>query len=230
MIELEDIKLVVFDLDDTLYPEYEFAEGGFRNVASFLAGENVPLARQLAEKMKALAQAGRRGAVFQAVLSDLQRPCCQENILDLLRLYRTSNRPLSLFPDADRAVIRFCKGHFFSGILTDGPLESQQAKIRLLKLQPRVDHIVYTAELGPGREKPSPAGFELMMKKFNVQPRQCVYIADNEAKDFYAPNILGWRSVKVLRPEGVYFDAAAISDLYKPQFVIGIFDELNLLS
>ncbi len=229
MIELEDIKLVVFDLDDTLYPENEFAEGGFGNVASFLAGENVPLARQLAEKMKSLARAGRRKTLFQTLLSEMHQPVTEEKISGLIRLYRTTDRPLSLFPDAERTLSRFRVRRYFLGILTDGPLESQQTKIRLLNLQSRVDRITYTAELGPGFEKPSPGGFERMMKQFNLQPRQCVYIADNEAKDFLAPNTLGWRSVKVLRPGGVYFSTAAITDSYKPQFVIETLDDLNLI-
>jgi putative hydrolase of the HAD superfamily len=230
MIELEDIKLVVFDLDDTLYPENDFVAGGFDHVASFLAGENALLVRQLVEKMKALAQAGQRRILFQTLLSELHQSVTEEKVSELVRLYRTSDRPLSLFPDAERALTRFRENHFFLGILTDGPLESQQTKIKLLHLRPRVDHIIYTAELGPGFEKPSTAGFEGMMKNFGVLPRQCIYIADNEAKDFYGPNTLGWHSLKILRPQGVYLNTPAKGDFYKPQFIAETLDTLNLLA
>ncbi len=229
MIELEDIKLVVFDLDDTLYPENDFVEGGFGRVASFLAGENGSLVRQLTEKMKVPALAGRRGTLFQTLLSELHQPVTEEKVSELVRLYRTSDRPLSLFPDADRALTRFRENHFFLGILTDGPLEAQQTKIKLLNLRVRVDHIIYTAELGPGFEKPSTAGFEGMAKKFKVLPRQCIYIADNEAKDFHGPNALGWHSVKIRRPQGVYFNTPAKEDSYKPQLIVETLDALKLL-
>jgi putative hydrolase of the HAD superfamily len=38
---------------------------------------------------------------------------------------------------------------------------------------------------------------------------QYIYIADNPAKDFVAPNLLGWKTVQILRPEGQYQSVSA---------------------
>jgi len=42
-----------------------------------------------------------------------------------------------------------------------------------------------------------------------VPPRACIYVADNPAKDFIAPNALGWGTVFIKRPGGIYADREA---------------------
>lgn len=226
MIELNDIKLVVFDLDDTLYPEAEFVEGGFRNIGAMLAEGNLKLTHQLLEKMKYLLHAGRRD-IFQVVLGDLQRQSSPDQIRELLRIYRTTDRPLKLFPDAELAIDR-CRGAGLKlGMITDGPVEAQKTKVRLLDVEKRLDRLVYTEELGPEFGKPCPHCFEGMMKEFGVDPGQCVYIADNEEKDFYGPRSLGWRTVRVRRAGGIYLHRTAKDEQYKAEFTIHSFDELS---
>jgi putative hydrolase of the HAD superfamily len=53
-----------------------------------------------------------------------------------------------------------------------------------------------------------------------------VYVADNEAKDFVAPNARGWLTVKVAREGGEYLRAAA-PDGGKAQVEIGSLGELR---
>ena len=57
--------------------------------------------------------------------------------------------------------------------------------------------------------KPHRHGFELIQRRFALPPEAFVYVADNPAKDFVAPRALGWRTVQVVRPEGVHIEAVA---------------------
>ncbi|MHC4566269.1 MAG: HAD family hydrolase, partial [Planctomycetota bacterium] len=69
--------------------------------------------------------------------------------------------------------------------------------------------IVYTEQLGRQFWKPSPVGFEKMMNNLGANPENMVYIADNEKKDFIAPNNLGFSTVRLIRPAGIH---TAVSD------------------
>jgi putative hydrolase of the HAD superfamily len=228
MIEMQEVKLVVFDLDDTLYPEAEFVEGGFRNIGSMLAEGNLNLTRQILEKMKYLLHAGRRD-IFQVVLADLKRQSSPEQITELVRVYRTTDRPLKLFLDADLAIDRYRGSGLILGMVTDGPVEAQKTKVRLLDIEKRLDRIVYTEQYGPEFGKPCPHCFELLMKEFGVEPGQCVYIADNESKDFVAPNLLHWRTIKIVRSGGIYLHHAGKDEQYKAGYTIHSFDELSVI-
>jgi len=228
MVVIDGIKLVVFDLDDTLYPEWDFVEGGFRNVAACLAGDSAELADRLVGKMKELIRSEGRGAIFQAILTDLGLEATSERVSELVGVYRTSERPLAFFPDSARAIERFREAGFLLAVLTDGAISSQATKVRLLDLERKVDRVIYTDSYGPGFGKPCPYCFEVLMKEFSVEPEGCVYIADNEMKDFLAPNTLGWQTVKVVRPNGVYRERRSEDLGYQARCTVETLDELEL--
>ena len=52
--------------------------------------------------------------------------------------------------------------------------------------------------------KPSPRGFEKIGELLDVPHERCAYVGDNPAKDFVAPNALGWRTVQYVRAGQVH--------------------------
>jgi len=79
-------------------------------------------------------------------------------------------------------------------------------KFDALGLADYFDAVIFTESLGPDRKywKPSPEGFEIAAERLAVDHRACCYVADNPAKDFVAPNALGWRTIQLLLPEQVH--------------------------
>ena len=213
---------VIFDLDDTLYSEREYAFSGFEAVAAtfeYVFGDP----GELAADMRRLFDTEHRPRVFNALLTERNLPEDPALIRLMVELYRAHTPAIQLFPDADSALTRLrdrCK----LGLITDGPTEQQWAKIDALDLRPRLDEILLTGEL-TGREggdqvgqpetraagfgKPHPLAFEQMSHRLGVEPSLCAYVADNPAKDFIAPNALGWTTIRVLRADGIYRDRAA---------------------
>jgi putative hydrolase of the HAD superfamily len=225
MLSIDRIQLITFDLDDTLYPEMDYVAGGLRNVADVLAKGNTRLSDLLYKKMIDRHTAGRRD-IFQTVLADLGETVSEDAIRGLIDIYRTSDRKLTLFTDADRAMDRLRAAGVKMAILTDGWLEAQRKKVEWLKLADRMDAIFYTDALGKDFWKPCPKGFEDLMKRFNLSPAQCVYIADNELKDFVGPKSLGWRTVKIVREQGIYRNKTVENDIYKSEFSVNSLDDL----
>lgn len=194
----------VFDLDDTLYPEREYVVSGFRTVAREFAIRLGDPALTL-ERMIRLFDSKHRPRVFHALLDELslEDPTLATAMIETYRAHRPA---LALFDDADR-VLGDLGGRFHLGILTDGRPTAQRAKIEALALRTRVDEIVVSSELAPMICKPDPRPFEFISTRLQVRWNRIAYVGDNAAKDFLAPNRMGWRTVQVRRPGGFYRDA-----------------------
>jgi len=110
-------------------------------------------------------------------------------------------------------------------LITDGFLPGQKLKVRALGIEKYFKCIVYTEELGREFWKPSPRGFETILEKLKEKAEMCVYVADNEKKDFIAPNKLGIRTIQLIRPVRLHTKESPNSD-GKAEFVIKKITEL----
>jgi len=227
-VALHDTQLLVFDLDDTLYPEMQFVKGGFRAAAGMLAEKLKLPAETLFDQMSRLLQEGRWGSIFQDLLVRHGRGNDPEMVERLVEVYRRHEPKLSLFDDAARALRRL-QGRRRLAVLTDGYLAVQQRKVRALGLEPMVDAVVYTDTWGRDHWKPDPKGFEYLQRRFSTRPERCMYVADNVKKDFIAPNRLGWTSVIIRRRESVHpYSRDLIPPQGEPDHSIDSLDELRL--
>lgn len=190
---------VLLDLDDTLYPEREFARGGFRAAAESLA---VRLDRP-ADELFAICwqrfETGVRGSIFDTVLTELNVPHDTTLIDDLIRIYRSHEPQLTLFDDADRLLTSLAP-QFGLGLLTDGAAEVQRRKVKALGLQRRIEAIVYSDDFGREHWKPSPIPYLELLRKLHVEPSHAVYVGDNPKKDFIGARRLGLQTVRIRRP------------------------------
>ena len=217
------IVAVVFDLDDTLYPEREYACSGFAAVAEAFA-DRLGDAAESAAKMRRLFDSEHRPRVFDTLLAELGLKEDWELVERMIEVYRSHRPAIRLFPDAD-VVLNELRGTCRLGLLSDGRSSTQGRKIDALGLRDRFDVILITSELGPGFCKPSPRPFEFISTRLQVVGSRSAYIADNPAKDFVAPNTLGWMTVQIRRADGVYADQESVPG-GEPYQVIETLDRL----
>ncbi len=217
------LQLVVFDLDDTLYPEREYVRSGFEAVARAFDAELRP-PFDLVARMEQVFESGNRSRVFDTVLADLHRPAAPALIQRMVDVYRNHKPHIRLFADADAALDGLI-GRFKLALLSDGYLAAQRRKVDALALVRRLDSIVLTDELGRDYWKPDPRAFQRLASAWGLVGSQCAYVADNPSKDFIAPNLLGWRSTMVRRPGALYADLSAPAG-GEPQLVIDSLDRL----
>lgn len=205
---MEPIKLrgpilaLIFDLDDTLYPEVEYVRSGFRAVAGHLATPQ-RTANDIYERLWQTFQTGPRDRVFNEVLEQLGQPADSQTLSRLVEIYR-NHKPTLMLEPVVRELLQSLRPRYPLGIITDGYLPAQRLKVEALGLEPMVDHVIYTESLGRDCWKPHPRAFELMSQTLGCPHPHCVYIADNPAKDFLAPNRLGWQTVQLNRPGKVH--------------------------
>lgn len=191
--------IYVFDLDDTLYLERDFARSGFAAVGQHMRDEAG--IEGFAAHCERLLSEGVRGTIFNEALRDMGLGTDPALLNRLVEIYRTHHPKISLASDAARCLARLA-GRL--ALITDGPEETQRAKIAALRLEERIPLILATGAWPKAFCKPHPRSFEQVMAWSGQEPGAHVYIADNCAKDFVAPRGLGWRTVQIVRPGRIH--------------------------
>jgi len=221
------VKAVIFDLDDTLFPERSYVLSGFRAVGDWI--HETYSIRGFFETAARLFGEGHRGRIFDEVLSTLGVSADRPLIDSLISCYRNHHPEIRMYQDAERALARF-ECHATTGIITDGYLVAQKRKVAALGLEQLVDHIVYSDEFGRDHWKPSSVPYLMMMEMTGCTGPDCAYVSDNPLKDFVAAKALGWTTVQIRRIGGEYskvvVDAAHSSD-YE---IFGLDDLANALN
>jgi len=200
------IRCVVFDLDDTLYLERDYVVSGFRAVHRFVAmkyhrPDFFPIAWRLFLN-------GVRGHIFDQALAAMGLRADARLISTLVEVYRNHDPEIKLAADAYSCLDRL-RGRCQTALITDGALEMQQKKFQALGLPEWIAIQVFTGSWGKEYSKPHPRAFETVLEKAGVGSRECVYVADNPLKDFVAPRRMGWSTVRIRRPWGLYSAIAA---------------------
>ncbi|MFV0296942.1 MAG: HAD family hydrolase [Hyphomicrobiaceae bacterium] len=217
---------VVFDLDDTLYPEREYASAGFKSAGRW-ARDRFGV-DGLADEMTHMLDNGMLGKLFATVLGRHVPDHSPEDLRAFHEAYRRAEDPeLSLFEDAAKALDRYERAGPI-GLITDGTHYVQARKVKALQLEPRFARIVFTDELGDNRAffKPHPKPYEIMAAALGSAGDRYVYIGDNPAKDFVSPNAMGWTSVLVHRPHPRIHDVNKVAPGGEPQYTITTLDDL----
>jgi putative hydrolase of the HAD superfamily len=197
------VRAVVFDIDDTLYLERDYIRSGFIDVGQWLHATQGVIG--FAERAFELHEQGVRGTIFDRVLNALDIPTSGTLIAELVARYRAHTPKIALLPDAERALSTLVS-HYGLAAVSDGPIESQSAKVIALKLERFCRPIVLTGAYPQGFGKPHPRAFREVETTLGHQADECLYIADNPSKDFSGPKSCGWRTLRVRRSQGLYRD------------------------
>ena len=171
------IKAVIFDLDDTLFPEEEYVKSGFKAIAKHF-NDNT-----LYGELWKLFKENKNDVYQRAGFNDAECKKCIE-------IYRSHKPVLKLEKKTYDLLILLRKRGFKLGIITDGRPEGQWNKIHALALDKLTDKIIVTDELGgESFRKPNSKAFEIMRDFLDVKFEEMMYIGDNPAKDFYIGSI-----------------------------------------
>ena len=114
---------------------------------------------------------------------------------DLLTMYRR-HIPKYQLDEQTQSVLSQLKLSCVLGLITDGRSLTQRNKIKALDLDTFFDEPNVLISEETGFEKPSIEPFLFFMRQYP----QCLYyyVGDNPAKDFCAPNRLGWNTICLL--------------------------------
>lgn len=217
-------KAIVFDLDDTLYPEREFVLSGFREVADW-AEREIGIDKDIGEKQLIdYFENGIRGDTFNRWLESYNI-YSDEVVKKMIKIYRDHHPSISTFPEV-KGVLSELKKSFLLGVVTDGQLNMQQKKLDALGINAFFDAVIFSDKWGQKAWKPSKKPFEIIAAKLGVLPGQCIYVADNPLKDFLGSKQIGMYTVQVICPNGEYSNCQPPSIDHAPDLLIVSLKEL----
>ncbi len=214
-------RVVVFDLDDTLYKEEDFLFSGFQSVARRVADKSLFVNEDfLFVQMKQWRLDGKD--VFEELCRLYPDYLTKEACLGIYRYHIPS---IALTDGASELLEALKTGGARIGLITDGRTRTQMNKIRALKLHKFIasDDIVISEEFGS--EKPSEANSRYFMEKY--PNAKYVYVGDNVKKDFVTPNYLGWLTICLLDDgRNIHRQSFDVAKEFLPQVTITNIKEL----
>ncbi len=191
-------KLVIFDLDDTIYPEQQYNLACYRAAANRLFQDySIDIYPYIEEQFKKKNYQN----LFSLAIKNTGLVCNEDYIVNVLvKTYRNFRPELTPYKGFNRYIERL-KEQFRLAIITDGSLYIQRSKINALGIASNFDLILCSSELGCGVKKPSSEPYECVLNQLKTCHQDSVYIGDNAQKDFIYPNYSGMHSIHLLNKQ-----------------------------
>tara|TARA_B100000686_G_C16634703_1_gene886639 strand:- start:74 stop:733 length:660 start_codon:yes stop_codon:yes gene_type:complete len=176
------MKVLIFDLDDTIYNEIEYVKSGFFIVAKYLAKITTYDKKYIFNKLISIEKKYGRGKVFDIFLKN---ESCKKKYLIIkkcIKIYRNHKPRIKIYNDVRHFLEQNKKKSLY--IISDGNVMVQKKKVNSLKIKKYFKKIYLTRNYGIRNEKPSLFCFNKIKKRENCNYRQMVYFGDNPLKDF----------------------------------------------
>ncbi len=189
-------RAVIFDFDNTL-ADRQIAFHAFLQDWLRKHFPQMPQTELLAYCDRLL-DVGHYGFVpFSAVFDAAKEMLPWENppTLEEMFAYLKIAYPLhtTVFDDAVKTITQLRRRGYIVGILTNGNVRVQTAKLDMSGLRPLVDYMLIGGE--EDIQKPEPELFYRVAKRLGVHPADCVFVGDNPKNDIEGALNAGMRAV-----------------------------------
>jgi HAD hydrolase, family IA, variant 1 len=193
-------KVILFDLDDTLYLERDYVYSGYKVVASFLEKKYNLSLKTTYLKMIALSKESYDN-VFNRLFDAYNIKVGNDEIKKIIEIYKNHIPNIDLCEDSRKILENLLKKDIKLGLITDGDSIQQRNKIKGLDIEKYFEKIIITDELAPNREfwKPNKKAFEIMIDFFKEEPKNILYVGDNLNKDPFGALEAGINFKQILR-------------------------------
>lgn len=202
---MNDLKLITFDLDDTLWDvapviikaqanTHQWLTDHVEGVTPYLQPESLKTAWQQvrAENPELTHDLGiMRRLVYESVIcqAGVPKPQAEKQAAEAFTVFLDGRHEVEYFPGALDAL-GVLSQRFTLAALTDG-----NADVKRLGLDCYFS-FAYTAA-SAGAAKPDPTMFRLALKKANVQPTEALHVGDSLALDIAAAAAVGMHTMHI---------------------------------
>ena len=217
------MKAVIFDLDDTLYPESAYVLSGFRAVAGWCEDTLQLPAAQALEALEDLFHQGVRGDTFDRLLGRFDQP--SHLVPEMVQVYRGHTPSIEAYPGVP-SVLEQLGSRYRMGLITDGYAEVQRKKLSALGLAAFFQAIVFSDDLGRACWKPAPEPFHRALELLETEPSDAVYVGDNPTKDFLGARRAGLATIQIQWPGAEYAHLSPATPEHAPDATIPAIGDL----
>lgn len=209
------MKIIVFDLDDTLYREIDFLKSAYREIVEVIGH---PEAFDFMLDCYFLGE-----NAFQCVIDKYNLSYTVEQ---LLVIYRNHKPSISLDTSTVATLDVLKASGAIMCLLTDGRSVTQRNKIEALGLARwfSPNDIIISEEFG--HCKPSMECYQYFINRH--PDAEFVVIGDNPAKDFITPNKLGWTTICLCsNGQNIHDQNLEVEKSYLPKHSINNLSEIK---
>lgn len=190
------VSAVIFDLDDTLYSQRDWLDGAWTAVARAAAEYGVDAHKLNAALSEVAARGSDQGKIIDQALEAIART--DVPVTDLVEAF-LGHAPtsLDLFPGVDAMLTELRDSGIRVGVVSDGTVRTQDAKIEALGLRDLVDVIVLSDSMGRRFRKPHPRPVLEALAQLDASPAYAVVIGDRPDTDVASAAAAGVRAIRV---------------------------------
>jgi len=196
------VRLVIFDLDDTLVDFATTRQTAYREMSLFLDGEGIDsnaFIRACTEVDRPLFLLFEQGHLtrqeyrlrrFSDPFGVIGMEPLEHLVLHLNKLFMdcVNDRP-QLFDDARPVLASLRQRGVATAILTNGPADGQRRKLKATGLDQEVDHVAIGEEVGVS--KPLALAFHKVIERFSVAAADTLMVGDSAELDYDAARQAG---------------------------------------
>lgn len=224
---MSGLHAVIFDLDDTLYPERSYVLSGFRAVAVWIETIMAIPEAETIHELGLLFTQGVRGDTFHRWLG--QRGVSRQRdelVRQMVAVYREHDPLLTPF-EGMKELLGELGQQYRLGVITDGYLTVQQRKWKAMSFNHLFQSVVFSDAFGRQYWKPSHVPFQVALEALNVSPEKAVYVGDNPAKDFVGARGAGLSTIRFRSSGGEHALAEPPSSFHAPDRTVESIDDLS---
>ncbi|TFF98884.1 MAG: TIGR02253 family HAD-type hydrolase [Promethearchaeota archaeon] len=235
----DKIKLIAFDLDDTLFNSTDLSEKArIRGIDAMIElGLKIEREKAINILMEIVEEYGSNFSYhYDYLFRRLEHTDNSFNISfdtkykciagAVMAYHREKIDSIKLYDDVKDVLEIIDQLNLKMAIITDGRIIKQYEKVLRLKIDDLIDYIVVSDEIGI--KKPNKKLFEYCLRKAKVRSKEAIYVGDRLDKDIKPALELGIYSVYIHRGGKHDFEKPEVRkpEIIKPDFEISNMREL----
>lgn len=195
------IKLLIFDLDDTLYNEKEYVASGFRAVAEFVFLKKELNKDEVFNFLMDSFKSNGRGRNFNELIEKFNLSDMTPELL--VGVYREHVPEVALYPGV-KELLNNLKNNYVLVLLTNGWVDVQKMKIKALEAENYFDKIFFAQEDGLEFRKPNPKYFLKILSHYRIAPNEALMIGDDHESDIRGAKEVDINTFLVEKPDDLH--------------------------
>ena len=187
-------KLIIFDLDNTLYNEEDYLKSGYKAVAKILANKVERSEKNIYNRMLKIYRSGGGFETFQKYLIENQHSI--ELLPKMIEKYRYHKPSITITKRKVQLLKKLSSSGRKLALITNGDADRQMLKIKALGIDGYFDYILITGKyLSKKYWKPNPRGYKEILSKLNCRAKETVFVGDNPEIDIEYPLVSGMTAI-----------------------------------
>lgn len=178
---------LIFDLDDTLYPEIQYLDGAYKSIANFIAKNTNISSEKIYNYLTLQFSESGRHLLFDRLLSNFNiNSAILPEMLKILRTFKPKKEIL-LYSKIYKILPALISKSKYTFVVTNGNVEQQKNKVKNINWKNLNENLIFIYA-NTLNKKPSPESFNFIKKKYFINPTKTIMVGDSYTDKEFAEN------------------------------------------